>query len=142
MPDDQYLISGPIPGDILAWELSNDHLTTNAGAIAFFLGRVRNDDMEGKQVSGIEYSAYPEMIVQVIQGIRDRLFNEFSDLFFLKILHSTGLVRCGEISLLVMVCCGHRQQSFSSLEKCVQLIKEDLPVWKKELFTDGTSRWI
>jgi molybdopterin synthase catalytic subunit len=51
-------------------------------------------------------------------------------------------VKTGEVSLLVLVSAGHRAQSFRALEKCVELIKGNLPVWKKELFTDGTSRWI
>jgi molybdopterin synthase catalytic subunit len=82
------------------------------------------------------------MVDAVIQSIREDIFHEFTGLICLHILHSTGLVRSGEISLAVMVSSAHRKQSFEALEKCVELIKEKLPVWKKELFQDGSSRWI
>ena len=76
------------------------------------------------------------------ESIKNQLLEEFSDLKSLKIFHSTGEVPCGGISLLVMVSSGHRKQSFAALEKCVELIKEKLPIWKKEKFSDGTTRWV
>ena len=142
MPASKYLIEGPIAADFIAGEISHHHSKTSAGAHALFLGQVRDDLVDGKRVSGIEYSAYDEMIDPVVAGIREELFAEFDDLICLHIHHSTGLVKCGEISLVVMVSSGHRKQSFRALEKCVEMIKEKLPVWKKELFADDTSRWI
>jgi molybdopterin synthase catalytic subunit len=142
MPSSKHLMEGPIPAAFISSEISGHHSKTAAGAHSIFLGQVRNDVVDGKTVTGIEYSAYEAMVEPVVQAIKDQLFEEFADLICLHIHHSTGLVRCGEVSLAVMVSSGHRKQSFTALEKCVELIKEKLPVWKKELFDDGTSRWI
>jgi molybdopterin synthase catalytic subunit len=138
----KHLINGPVTAAFISQEIIKHQSKTSAGAHALFLGQVRDDLIEGKRVTGIEYSAYDAMIDPVVQDIKDLLFNEFDDLICLHIYHSTGLVQCGENSLLVMVSSGHRKQSFAALEKCVELIKEKLPVWKKEFFSDGTTRWI
>lgn len=142
MTTSKYLMEGPIPPNWVSEEISGHQKKTRAGAHAIFLGQVRADSPEGKTVTGIEYSAYDAMIDPVVREIKDELFACYSDLICLHVRHSTGLVRCGEISLVVMVSSGHRKQSFAALERCVELIKEKLPVWKKELFSDGTSRWI
>lgn len=142
MDGSKYLIEGPVPAGYLTDIAAAGHGITSAGAQAFFLGKVRDDRVEEKTVTGIEYSAYHEMVEPVIQSIKDELFKKYSDLSDVQIIHSNGLVRCGEISLAVMVSSGHRKQSFAALAECVELIKEKLPVWKKELFSDGTNRWI
>ena len=142
MPESKCLIEGPIPVAFINREISGHQTKTAAGAHALFLGQVRDDLVDGKRVTGIEYSAYEAMVEVAVQAIKDQLFEEFTDLICLHIHHSTGLVACGEISLAVMVSTGHRKQSFAVLEKCVELIKEKFPVWKKELFSDGTSRWV
>jgi molybdopterin synthase catalytic subunit len=142
MAESKYLIEGPIPPAFLTRELSGHHSKKVAGAHTFFIGQVRDDLVNGLTVTGIEYSAYNDMVDPVVQSIKNQLFEEFPDLICLHIYHSTGLVLCGEISMVIMVSAGHRKQSFAALEKCVELIKKQLPVWKKELFSDGTSRWI
>jgi len=142
MPESKHLVEGPVPAGFISREISNHHSKTSAGAHALFIGQVRDDLVDGKMVTGIEYSAYAAMVDPVIQEIKDYLFKEFPELICLHIQHSTGLVKSGEISLAVMVSARHRKKSFAALEKCVDLIKEKLPVWKKELFSDGTSRWI
>ncbi|MFA6126406.1 MAG: molybdenum cofactor biosynthesis protein MoaE [Bacteroidales bacterium] len=142
MPDSKHLIEGPVPASFVSGELAGHHSKTSAGAHAFFIGQVREDLVDGKKVTAIEYSAYDSMVDEVVQSIKDLLFDEYSDLMCVHIHHSTGRVLSGEISLVVMISSGHRKQSFAALEKCVELIKEKLPVWKKEFFEDGSSRWI
>lgn len=128
--------------EVINEEITKQVSNPSAGAQAVFLGRVRADADQGVTVTGIDYSAYDEMTDPVIEEIRDQLFREFDDLAGLYILHSTGLVKTGEVSLFVLVSTGHRQQAFRALEKCVELIKARLPVWKKEYLSDGTERWI
>ena len=137
-----FLIEGPVPASWLADVTTGEQNQTAAGAIAFFLGKVRDDTVDGKTVTGIEYSAYRDMVEPIIESIKAELFNKYSDLMQVEIVHSTGLVKCGENSLAVMVTSGHRKQSFAALAECVELIKEKLPVWKKGIFSDGTTRWI
>jgi molybdopterin synthase catalytic subunit len=142
MNPSEHLTEGPITPGILSEQIEKLSLDHHAGAVAYFIGRVRADQTEGKTVAAIEYSAYPEMVESVIQSIKDELFTTYPDLHATEILHATGRVKAGEASLLVVVTAGHRKQSFGALEKCVDLIKAKLPVWKKEHFTDGTSRWV
>ena len=142
MDSNSHLHEGPLPATLFTVDFAVPDSGNQAGAVAQFLGRVRNDTVEGKTVTGIEYSAYAEMIAPVVDEICRKLYETHSDLIDIRIVHSTGLVQCGEISLAVQVETGHRKQAFSALSACVELIKEKLPVWKKEIFADGTSRWI
>ena len=142
MEEINHLIAGPIPAAFVTEQLSRHADKLAIGAHSFFLGQVRADSVEGKTVAEIEYSAYEEMLQPVVKTIKEELFTKFPDLVCLHIWHSTGMVKAGEASLLVMVSTGHRNEAFRALEACVELIKEKLPVWKKEHFSDGTFRWI
>jgi len=106
-----------------------------------FLGQVRADEIQGKKVKSIEYSAYSELVNAEAEKIKKTIYAEFSDVKSVKIVHSTGLVNAGEISLLVFVSAGHRQQAMQACSKTVELIKEKLPVWKKEIFDDDSHKW-
>lgn len=139
---EQHLIEGPVSSGFMASELDRMSASQHLGAHAVFVGTVRADQAGEKTVTGIEYSAYPEMISPVIRGIQDDLFSRFDDLAFVQVYHSTGLVRAGEHSLLVIVSAGHRKQAFAACTACVELIKEKLPVWKKEMYSDGSHHWV
>ena len=141
MSENKHLLKGPIDPVFVSKKISEHQDKTSIGAHAFFLGQVRADKSGDRQTSGIEYSAYEEMIGKVVKEIKDALFAKYDDLICMHIYHSTGLVKIGEISLFVLVSSGHRKQSFAALEECVELIKEKLPVWKKEIFNDGTHHW-
>ena len=141
MSESKHLISGPINPDFAAKKISEHQGKTNIGAHSFFLGQVREDPQDNQLTTGIEYSAYEEMVSKVISDIKDSLFSKYDDLICAHIYHSTGLVKAGEISLLVLVSSGHRKQSFAALEDCVEQIKDKLPVWKKEIFSDGSHDW-
>jgi len=142
MINKEYFIlhNGPISSEILA-EIIISKDQDNVGANSIFLGKIRADAFEDKRVREIEYSAYFPMLVPVIDDIVKFVFDKYNDLTDIKIIHSTGTVKVGEIALLVFVACGHRTQSFKAVEEIVELIKEKLPVWKKEIFEDDTYTW-
>ena len=98
-------------------------------------------EVDGKQVTGITYSAYAEMADKVISEIREEAFEKFT-LRCLHVYHSIGMVPVGEMSLLVMVSSAHRGPVFPSLEWIVEQCKHRLPIWKQEHFDDGSHRWI
>ncbi len=81
------------------------------------------------------------MAEKEIAIIREETFGKY-DMSCLHIYHSLGEVKVGEVSLFVMVSTAHRQDTFSALEFIVEQIKHKVPIWKKELFEDGTHRWI
>lgn len=136
------LIQGPITASFVALEIEKHASKTNIGAHASFVGQVRADHVNLQIVSGIEYSAYEEMISKTIKGIKDSLYAQYDDLICVHIYHSTGVVKVGENSLFVLVSTGHRKQAFKAIEDCVEQIKEKLPVWKKELYENGTHKWL
>lgn len=112
----------------------------DSGAYSVFMGQVRNDVIENKTVRAIHYTANVEMAKQVMTGILNDAYNEFNT-NFVHVLHSLGEVSKGEISLLVMVVCGHRKESFKACEYIVERLKKELPVWGQEIFEDNTHTW-
>lgn len=136
-----YLIEGPVTSGIIASIIEKMSTEKNSGAHSYFLGQVRADVIDGKTVKAIEYSAYESMVKTEADRIATSVLSEFQDVRTVRILHSTGIVKAGEISLAVMVSAGHRKQAIDACAKTVELIKELLPVWKKEIFDDNSHAW-
>lgn len=135
------LIDGPITTEKMADLVAKHQVKTDIGAHSLFMGQVRADSDGDKQVVAIDYSAYEEMAEKVIAEIREEAFEKFT-LRCLHIYHSIGEVKVGEMSLLVMVSSAHRKPVFPSLEWIVEQVKHRVPIWKKEIFDDGSHRWI
>ena len=136
-----FFIEGPVPNSLLI-SLKKEHCKKKAsGGHSIFLGQIRNDKISGKEVTAIEYSAYPEMAEKKFMEIVKSIYRDFEDVHSVEIIHSLGKIPAGEISLLVFVSAGHRKQAFQAVEKIVDLIKENVPIWKKEFFKDDTRRW-
>ena len=114
---------------------------SDAGGHTFFLGQVRADSVDGKRVKAIEYSCYDSLIGIEMDKIRCTVFEEFGDVKSIDIVHSTGIVNVGEISLLVAVSAGHRKQAIEACSTAVELVKARLPVWKKEIYEDSSHTW-
>jgi molybdopterin synthase catalytic subunit len=135
------LITGPITEKVVAEITCNLGKDTSAGGHSIFLGRVRADELMGKTVKAIEYTAYEGMVDIETRKIAAEILESFDDVKSIEILHSLGIVNAGEISLLVGVAAGHRKQATDACSKAVELIKERLPVWKKEIFGDDSHEW-
>jgi molybdopterin synthase catalytic subunit len=139
--EENYLTCGPISQKLISRLIEKTSGKTDSGGHMLFLGQVRADEIQGKKVKSIEYSAYSELVNAEAEKIKKTIYAEFSDVKSVKIVHSTGLVNAGEVSLLVFVSAGHRQQAMQACSKTVELIKEKLPVWKKEIFDDDSHKW-
>jgi len=109
------------------------------GAVVTFLGTTR-DNFEGKTVLTLEYEVFDEMALKKLEEVRQEMMAEF-DLEQLAISHRVGKVGIGEISLVVAVGSPHRKEGFHACHKTVDRIKEVVPIWKKEVYQDG-SRWV
>ncbi len=109
------------------------------GAVVTFLGTTR-DNFEGKTVLTLEYEAFDEMALKKLEEVRREIMAEFG-LEQLAISHRIGTVGIGEISLVVAVGSPHRKEAFYACHKAVDRIKEVVPIWKKEVYQDG-SRWV
>ncbi|MFO7852544.1 MAG: molybdenum cofactor biosynthesis protein MoaE [Bacteroidota bacterium] len=134
------LVPGPIKSSLIAEYINVLNDDKSSGAHSIFLGQVRNDIINERTVEALEYSAYDAMVEKEALKIKDITRAAFSDVRDIVIVHSTGLVRAGELSLFVMVSAGHRDQATRACRHVVEMIKENFPVWKKEIFEDNTNR--
>ncbi len=137
-----HIIDGPLLPAVISEVVANGGKNTESGG-SFTISSVRSEEtwLTGRYVKAIEYSAYEEMVIGEADKINKSILSEFDDVKKIEILHSRGLVNAGEISLLVVVSAGHRHQAINACSKAVELIKEKLPIWKKEIFEDNTTQW-
>ena len=94
------LVQGAISPQFIADSIAKHSTKISIGAHDIFLGQVRADQIEGKVVEAIDYSAYEEMANLVFHEIREKTFEKF-DLVCMHIYHSLGIVKAGEICLFV-----------------------------------------
>jgi molybdopterin synthase catalytic subunit len=139
-PKKTSFIQGAISAAFIGESIAKHQSKTGIGAHNIFLGQVRADIIDGKEVSAIDYSAYEAMAEQTFHDIREAAFEKF-ELSCLHIYHSLGFVRAGEICLFVFVSAPRRKVVFEALEFLVEAIKAKAPVFGKELFDDETFTW-
>ncbi len=111
-----------------------------AGAIVLFHGVVRNRALSGREVTHLEYEAYPEMAEEKMLEIG----REISDLYDVKrvaIVHRVGRLALGEASVVIAVSSARRRSAFEASEYAIERLKEIVPIWKKEIGPDGQS-WV
>lgn len=112
----------------------------NAGAVVLFLGTVR--EMTGdKQTSSLDYEAYPEMAESRMRAIVQEAQEKW-DLQEVAAVHRLGHMGLGEISVAVAVSAAHRKEAFAAGRYVIDTIKDDVPIWKKENWADGTTEWV
>ena len=133
-------VDGPIRALFIGESIAKHQSKTSIGGHNIFLGQVRNDLIDGREVSAIEYTAYEEMAEPEFDKIREEAFEKF-DLVCLHMYHSLGVVEVGEISLFVFTSSPHRDDCFKATRFIVDEIKSKVPIFGKELFTDSTHGW-
>ena len=131
---------GAISAEFIGNSIQKYQSQRNIGAHIIFLGQVRGDEINGKIVAGIQYSAYEEMANLKFYEIREATFEKF-ELTCVQIYHSIGLVKTGEICLFVFVSSPRRRVVFEALEYVVERIKADVPIFGQEIFEDQTYQW-
>lgn len=133
-------IDGPIGAGFIADSIAKHSAKMNIGAHSIFLGQVRNDKIDEKEVAAIEYTSYQEMADEKIHEIREDAFKKYS-IICLHIYHSLGIVKAGEINLYVFVSSMHRKDAIDACEEIVERIKKEVPVWGKEIFGNENFQW-
>jgi molybdopterin synthase catalytic subunit len=133
-------VEGAIPASMIADSISKHSTKTEIGAHSIFLGQVRDDVIDGKKVTSIEYSCYEEMAYKKIREIKEAIFGKF-DLACMHIFHSLGPVPAGGISLFVFTSSRHRRAAIDACNEVVERIKKELPVWGKEFFEGKNYIW-
>jgi molybdopterin synthase catalytic subunit len=111
----------------------------NAGAIATFVGTVRRQSRE-RIVLYLEYEAYAEMAEDVMAQLASSLGQRY-DIWAAAIHHRIGRVEVGEASVVIAVSAPHRQDALAACKDAIDLLKETVPLWKKEVYEDG-EEWL
>lgn len=106
-----------------------------AGAVLTFVG-VTRDHFEGRPVVGLEYEAYPELALPVMQEIAEEAASRWPGAR-LAMVHRTGSVAVGEASVVISVSTPHRADCYAASRFAIDALKERVPVWKKEHYADG-----
>ncbi len=110
------------------------------GAVVTFDGIVRNN-FGGRTVSYLEYEAYAAMAEKKLAEIGKESQQKFA-IGEIAIVHRIGRLEIGESSIVIAVAAPHRQAAFEACAYVMDRIKVDVPVWKKEFFTDGLDHWV
>ena len=131
---------GAISSDFIGESIAKHQSKTAIGAHNIFLGQVRADEINGKTIRSIEYTAYKDMANQKFHEIREATLSKFN-LSCMHIYHSLGEVKVREICLFVFVSSPRRKEVFKALEYVVEEIKADVPVFGKEVFEDNSHQW-
>jgi molybdopterin synthase catalytic subunit len=125
------------PLDLAAHEAAA--AVVGAGASVVFSGVVRDHD-GGRQVRELEYQAYPSA-EQVLREIAAKFAAE-PDVLGLAVSHRIGRLQIGDAALVAVVSTAHRAEAFDVCSRLVEEVKHSLPIWKRQVFSDGTDEWV
>lgn len=111
----------------------------DAGGLATFQGVVRATN-EGRSVLYLEYEAYREMAIPVMQAIASEASRRWPDTR-VAMVHRLGRVHVGDVSVVVAAAAPHRVEAFAACRYAIDALKSEVPIWKKEVWSDG-SHWV
>ena len=106
-----------------------------AGGIDIFIGTTRNHS-GGREVLSLEYEAYEPMALKLMNDIREEAKHRWR-LKKISMVHRVGVVAIGEASVVIAVSSAHRREAFEACRFAIDRLKQDVPIWKKEVFADG-----
>jgi molybdopterin synthase catalytic subunit len=106
------------------------------GAVILFLGCTR-DSHDGRGVVRLEYEAYEPMAIQEMKQIRQDIIQKWPETE-VAIVHRLGVVPQGEVSVAIAVASPHRESAYMASRFAIDTLKERVPIWKKEIYTDGS----
>ncbi|MGB0984571.1 MAG: molybdenum cofactor biosynthesis protein MoaE [Saprospiraceae bacterium] len=107
----------------------------NCGGIVTFVGTVRKFT-KGKEVQRLEFEAYEPMAIKEMTKIANQILEKYPA-FRIAIHHRVGILPLKGIAVVISVACPHRKDAFAACQFAIDTLKETVPIWKKEIFTDG-----
>jgi molybdopterin synthase catalytic subunit/molybdopterin converting factor small subunit len=129
------LTENPIDLNAVVAEVADER----AGAIATFTGTTRVAS-RGRTVLHLDYEAYPGMAERVMEEIATRLKARY-ELCDVAITHRVGRVRIGEMSVAIAISAPHRHDALAACKEAIDTLKEQVPLWKKEVY-EGGEEWV
>jgi molybdopterin synthase catalytic subunit len=111
------------------------------GAIVTFEGIVRAEQSEHGSLEALEYSAHESMALRLMERIREHVTRRFAvaDAVF---VHRLGRLAIGECSIAIAVAAPHRGAAFEACRFIIEAVKADVPIWKKDIWSDGQTSWV
>jgi molybdopterin synthase catalytic subunit len=113
---------------------------TANGAALLFVGMVREVN-DGRQVSGIDYSAYAAMAARELEAIAAEATERFGTPDVV-VEHRLGTLGLGEASVAIAVAHPHRGAAYDASRFVIEELKRRVPIWKREHYADGTREWV
>jgi molybdopterin synthase catalytic subunit len=109
------------------------------GAVTTFVGVVRGTTGE-RETLYLEYEAYPEMVLKTLSQVGDEVRERWPEVRQVAVVHRVGRLEVGETAIVIALSAAHRRQTFDALHYAIDRIKEIVPIWKREVWADG-SEW-
>jgi molybdopterin synthase catalytic subunit len=113
--------------------------TDEVGAVVSFQGVVRDHD-HGRTVTRLEYEEHPSAET-LLRSVAETVASEYPGVR-IAIEHRTGSLAVGELALACAVSSAHRADSFAACSRLVDEVKQRVPIWKRQHFTDGSTEWV
>ena len=110
-----------------------------AGGIALFAGAVRDTDHD-QRVTALSYTAHP-LAEAELRRVAELIAEKFKVLGIAAV-HRVGDLAIGDLAVVAAVACAHRGEAFDACRELIDVLKASVPIWKHQLFTDGTSEWV
>jgi molybdopterin synthase catalytic subunit len=110
-----------------------------AGAVVTFLGVVREESEGRGGVTGLTYEAYEEEAERSMRRIVDELRARWPDVTRVAVLHRVGQLELCEPSVAVVVSSPHRADAFDAARYAIDTLKETVPIWKREHWSEGSD---
>jgi molybdopterin synthase catalytic subunit len=110
-----------------------------AGAVVSFQGVVRDHD-HGRSVTLLEYEGHPSA-ADVLRQVAQEIAAD-PDVYAVAVSHRIGKLEIGDVALVAAVSTAHRAAAFAACARLVDEVKARLPIWKRQLFADGTDEWV
>lgn len=110
-----------------------------AGGLALFVGTVRNHD-DGHGVLGLEYSSHP-LARHRLAEVAAEVAAEY-DVVAVAAVHRIGILAIGDLAVVSAVSAAHRGTAFEASRALIDRLKQQVPIWKYQRFTDGTDEWV
>ena len=111
-----------------------------AGGTCVFVGTVRDHSGHGG-VTGLTYESWEELAIERFRELADEVTERWP-VCRIGLLHRTGELAVGEISVIVAVSAPHRAEAFDACRHAIERLKHDVPIWKKESLVEGEAHWV
>ncbi|MFC4532404.1 molybdenum cofactor biosynthesis protein MoaE [Sphaerisporangium dianthi] len=110
-----------------------------AGGTTLFVGTVRDHD-HGKPVTLLSYSAHPTAEAE-LRRVAEKVAGDFP-VTALAAVHRVGELKLGDAAVIVAVAAAHRGEAFEASRRLIDDLKSEVPIWKHQVFTDGSTEWV